>query len=71
MIVEMKKVSVVVLDSERKEALKRLRRTGVLHLETIEGKGAVLASYKDSKTKAENTLGLLEEIKLPKKTKIF
>ncbi len=70
MIVEMKKVSVVVLDSERKEALKRLRRTGVLHLETIEGKGAVLASYKDSKTKAENTLGLLEEIKLPKKTTI-
>lgn len=70
MIVEMKKVSVVVLDSERKEALKRLRKTGVLHLETIEGKGAVLASYKDAKTKAENTIGLLEEIKLPKKTRI-
>ena len=32
MIVQMKKVSLVVLQNERKEALKSLRKLGVLHV---------------------------------------
>ncbi len=37
MIVPMKKVSLVVLDRERKEALRTLRKLGVVHLEHFEG----------------------------------
>ena len=36
MIVPMKKVSFVVLEEERKEALKKLRKLGVVHLEKLE-----------------------------------
>ena len=32
MIVQMKKVSIVVLNKERKEALKQLKKVGVVHL---------------------------------------
>ena len=39
MIVQMKKVSIVVLNKERKEALKQLKKVGVVHLEHLEGNG--------------------------------
>ena len=39
MIVPMKKVSLIVLDGERKHALKKLRKLGLLHIEIKEGKG--------------------------------
>ena len=48
MIVPMKKVSLVVLSNERKEALVQLKKVGVVHLEQIEGSGEKLASYKAS-----------------------
>ena len=35
-IVQMKKVSLVILDSTRKASLKQLRKAGVLHLEAVE-----------------------------------
>ena len=37
MIVEMKKVSLVILEAEKKESLKALRKAGVIHLEEVEG----------------------------------
>ncbi|MBP5464670.1 MAG: ATPase, partial [Treponema sp.] len=67
MIEKMKKVSIVVLDATRKESVKALRKAGVVHLEEIEGKGPLLASYKDAAATADKAIAILEEIKLPKK----
>ena len=47
MIVPMKKVSLIVLDGERKNALKKLRRLGLLHIEIKEGKGPRLVELKE------------------------
>ena len=71
MIVAMKKVSLVVLDREKKEALKTLRKTGVVHLETVEGKGEVLARYKNISDTLFNASMLLAEVKVNKKTFTF
>jgi len=68
MIVPMKKVSLVVLDREKKEALKTLRKTGVVHLETVEGKGDVLARYKNISDTLFDATMLLSEVKVNKKT---
>ena len=67
MIVQMKKVSLVVLNKERKEALKQLKKVGVVHLEHIEGKGEQLAAFKEASNNAVNAASILAEIKLPKK----
>ena len=37
MIEPMKKVSIVLLNKEKQEALKKLRKLGLVHLEKIEG----------------------------------
>ena len=66
MIVPMKKVSLIVLQNERREALKSLRKLGVLHVEEVQGSGDALASVKDESAKVEKALGILEEIKLTK-----
>ena len=66
-IVQMKKVSLVVLNSQRKESLKKLRKMGLLHLETVQGKGPVLASYKENSSAADKAISIIDEIKLPKK----
>ena len=47
MIVPMKKVSLIVLDGERKDALKKLRGLGLLHIEIKEGKGPRLLELKE------------------------
>lgn len=67
MIVPMKKVSLIVLQNERKEALKSLRKLGVLHVEEVQGSSEELASYKDENSKVEKALSLLSEIKFGKK----
>ena len=61
MIVPMKKVSVVVLNSERKESLKKLRKIGLIHLEEVEGKGPVLAAYKEASANADKAISILDE----------
>lgn len=66
-IVQMKKVSLVVLNSHRKESLKKLRKMGLLHLETVQGKGPVLALYKENSAAADKAISIIDEIKLPKK----
>ena len=70
MIVPMKKVSLVVLDSEKKESLKALRKLGLVHLEQVEGSGPVLASFKESQAETEKAISILAEIKAPKKAQI-
>lgn len=66
-IVQMKKVSLVVLNETRKDSLKQLRKAGLVHLEALEGKGQVLQTYKENFTTVEKACGILDEIKLPKK----
>lgn len=68
MIVPMKKVSLVILDKEKKEALKTLRKIGVVHLEKVEGKGEVLANYKNVSDTLFNASILLSEVKTDKRT---
>ena len=62
-IVQMKKVSLVILDSTRKESLKELRKAGVLHLEAIEGSSAALSAFKESAAETDKALSILDEAK--------
>ena len=68
MIVEMKKVSLVMLKAEQEQALKKLRSLGVLHLESLEGNGEKLAELKAALEQCNDAVGILSEIKLPKGT---
>lgn len=67
MIVPMKKISLVVLENERREALKNLRKLGVLHVEEVSGSSEELTAYKTQNSTIEKALGILTEIKLGKK----
>ncbi len=53
MIVPMKKVSLIVLGSERKNALKQLRKLGLLHIQIKEGKGTRLLELQEQIAKLE------------------
>ncbi len=61
MIVPMNKVSLIVLESEKKEALKKLRRLGVLHIEITEGAGEHFAKLKEDLSYLENAASYLAE----------
>ncbi len=63
MIVPMKKVSLVVLKSEQKEALEKLRAAGVLHPDHLEGRGEKFSELKSSLEKAQAAVLILSEIK--------
>ena len=67
MIVPMKKISLVVLENERKGALKDLRKLGLLHVEEVQGSSEELSAYKDQNSKIEKALAILTELKLAKK----
>lgn len=66
MIEPMKKVSVVLLNKEKEEALKSLRKIGLVHLEKIDGSGEKLTAFKEYSNNAMLTESILGEIKLPK-----
>src|SRR5574344_2544832 len=68
MIVPMKKVFLVVLEKERREALKSLRKLGVVHVEEVQGNSEQLSQLKDKITKIEKAVSILTEIKIPKKS---
>ncbi len=69
MIVPMKKVSLIVLKSERKTALKELRKAGVIHLEDMDGSSAELTEVKNEFAKLENASLSLAELKVPNQKK--
>ena len=68
MIVPMKKVSLVVLNKDRKQALEQLKKLGVVHLEQIEGRGEQLAAFKEASNNAMVAVSVLSEVKVSKKT---
>ena len=69
MIVPMKKVSLVLLESGRLEALKKLRKQGLVHVNEVEGNSQSLTVARNNKDAIELSLSLLSEYKVPKKFK--
>ena len=67
MIVPMKKVSLVVLNNERKDALTQLKKVGVVHLEQIDGSSEQLSLYKEAFNNAVAANAILSDIKVAKK----
>lgn len=63
MIVPMKKISLVVLDSERKTALQKLRKLGLVHVEPIEGKGENFTNLKNDCEKLRLAHAAVSEVK--------
>ena len=61
MIVPMKKVTLVVLDREQEDALKALRKTGVLHIEKQEAQSETLEKLTSTLADAEQALAVLGE----------
>lgn len=70
MIEQMKKISFVMLNSTKKEALKSLRKLGVVHLDAVEGNSSELSCLKENYDNLENAYMILNDIKVPKKTVI-
>ena len=66
MIVPMKKVSLVVLNNERKDALTELKKVGVVHLEQIDGSSEQLSLYKEASNNAVAANAILSDIKVAK-----
>ncbi|MDR3284245.1 MAG: ATPase [Treponema sp.] len=62
----MKKVSLIVLDSERREAAAKLRGLGVVHLEALQGSGAELSAAREKSEKTSRAGMLLSEYKAEK-----
>ena len=69
MIEPMKKVSVVILSKEKEDALKALRKIGLVHLSKIEGSSEKLNAFKEYTGNAIVSESILGEIKLDKKAK--
>ena len=69
MIEPMKKVSVVILNKEKEDALKALRKIGLVHLSKIEGSSEKLNVFKEYTGNAIVSESILGEIKLDKKAK--
>jgi len=69
MIEKMTKVSIVLLNREKEESLKALRKIGLVHLETLEGSSEKLSAFKEFTSNANLSEAILGEIKLSKNTK--
>ncbi len=69
MIEPMNKVSVVLLNREKEEALKALRKIGLVHLEKLDGASEKLTAFKEYSNNAMLSESILSEIKLPKSKK--
>ena len=67
MIVPMKKLSIVLLEKERRQALKTLRKLGVVHVEEVKGESEELSAFKSKSSKIDLAVSLLSEIKSKKK----
>ncbi len=61
MIVPMKKVSLIVLNNERQQVLKKLRHLGLLHIEITEGSGERLVELGEKIKLLENSIFTVSE----------
>ncbi|MBQ7974943.1 MAG: hypothetical protein IJ300_04575, partial [Clostridia bacterium] len=63
MIVPMKKISLVVMGDKKREALKKLRKAGIVHIEITEGSGKKIDELKEQIALLESAVFLLSEKK--------
>ncbi len=63
MIVPMKKVSLILMGDKKAEALKKLRKLGLVHIEITEGSGQRLTELKEKISTLENGLFIAAEHK--------
>ena len=68
MIVQMKKVSLIILGDKKSETLKTLRNLGILHIEIAEGSSNALTQLKNNVTLLEGAISTLSE-RVTKSTK--
>ncbi len=57
----MKKISLIILESEKNKALKKLRKAGLIHIEEMQGSGSKLEELNEKITKLENGSFILSE----------
>lgn len=62
MIELMSKVSIVLLNKEKEDALKRLRKIGLVHLENVEGSSEKLTAFKEYTNNANLTESIFSEL---------
>ncbi len=63
MIVPMKKVSLIIMGDKKSETLKKLRKLGILHIESVEGSGKRLEELKERVALLESALFSVTEKK--------
>ena len=63
MIVPMKKVSLIIMGQNKSQALKKLRKLGLMHIEIAEGKGEKLLKLKEKVALLESALFTISEKK--------
>ncbi len=63
MIVPMKKVSLIIREDKKTETLKKLRKLGILHIESVEGSGKKLDELKEKSALLEGALFSISEKK--------
>lgn len=63
MIVPMKKVSLIIMGDKKNETLKKLRKLGILHIESVEGSGKKLEELKERAVLLESALFSISEKK--------
>ena len=69
MIEKMKKVSIVLLNRDKEQALKALRKIGLVHLEKVEGTSEKLNQFKEQSSALLISESILGEIKTKKNKK--
>ncbi|MCK5673360.1 MAG: hypothetical protein KAH95_08280, partial [Spirochaetales bacterium] len=70
MIVPMKKVFILLLNSDKNDALKRLKDIGVIHLEDINGSGDKLSLLQSEKDMVSRSLAIIPDVKKKKAKEI-
>ncbi len=63
MIVPMKKVSLIIMGDKKSDTLKKLRKLGILHIESVEGSGKKLEELKERVSLLESALFSVAEKK--------
>ncbi len=63
MIVPLKKVSLIIMGDKKTETLKKLRKLGILHLESVQGSGKKLEELKEKVSLLESALFSISEKK--------
>ncbi len=62
MILPMKKVSILVLDSEREEAMRKIRRLGLVHIDAQSFTGETMTHLKDETAALEQAMQVISDV---------